>query len=60
MKTYKEDERLKFSDIRELALKEGVEDNKVSIGIWAKQNGYKKKQSKDKNRRNYVYYSKLC
>ena len=33
-------ETITFDDLRELAVKEGIKDNKVSVGMWAKFNGY--------------------
>lgn len=58
MRTYKCDSRLKFEDIRKMALDDGMKDNKVSIGVWAQTKGFIKKQSKDKDKRNYYYYVK--
>lgn len=31
---------LNYDEIRELAIQKGVKDTKVSIGMWAKFNGY--------------------
>lgn len=59
MCTYKEENRMKFDDLRDLALLNGIPDNKIYIGVWAKLNGYIKKSSKDKNRKNYNYYVKI-
>ena len=58
MRTYKCDSRLKVEDIRKMALDDGMKDNKVSIGVWAQTKGFIKKQSKDKDKRNYYYYVK--
>lgn len=60
MKTqYLKNQRILYSDIRKLALLEGVDDNKVSIGIWAKLKGYKKKFSTyGRYRKYYCYYVK--
>jgi len=33
---------LTYNDIRALALRKGIADNKVSIGVWIKFCGYKK------------------
>ena len=33
-------ETITFDELRELAVKEGIKDNKVSVGMWAKFNGY--------------------
>lgn len=32
-----------YKQLRQLALTQGVDDNKISIGIWGKLNGYSKK-----------------
>lgn len=50
--------RILFDKIREQALKAGVKDNRVAIGKWAKENGYIKKESADKDGY-YVYYLKI-
>ena len=55
---YKEEHRMKFADARKLAIANGCPDNKTTIGIWLKFNGYIKKESKDRNRKNYYYYVK--
>lgn len=40
-----------FNEVRELAIKNDSKDNKVSVGIWAKLNGYIKiKKQIDKHR----------
>lgn len=40
-----------FNQVRELAIKDNSNDNKVSIGIWARLNGYIKiKKQIDKHR----------
>jgi len=33
-------ELLNYEQIREIALKQNVSDNRVSVGIWAQNNGY--------------------
>ena len=39
---------LTYAQVRELAIARYVDDNKISIGVWAKQNGYiKKKRHQD-------------
>ena len=39
---------LTYAQVRELAIARYVDDNKISIGVWAKQNGYiKKKRQKE-------------
>lgn len=40
-----------FNEVREIAIKNHSKDNKVSVGIWAKLNGYLKiKKQIDKHR----------
>lgn len=40
-----------FNEVRKLAIKNNSKDNKVSVGIWAKLNGYIKiKKQIDKHR----------
>ena len=36
-----------YEEIREKALKQGITDNKLRVGLWASSNGYIKKQTKD-------------
>ena len=44
-----ENNLLTFQDLRVIAVKNGVPDNKTEIGIWAKNNGYyKMRKQKDK------------
>lgn len=44
-----------YNQIRQLAISKGVADNKVSIGVYAKLQGYKKvKKQIDKIRK--IYY----
>lgn len=50
-------ELLTFSQIAELAKKEICKDDKVSVGIWAKCNGYHRKR-KMKDRKITTYYYK--
>lgn len=48
---------INYQDLRVLAVSQGVSDNKVSIGIWAKANGY----YQIKKRKDYkvtIYYYK--
>ena len=39
-----EDEKLTYQDIRTIALANGIKDNKVSVGMWAKLNGFSNKR----------------
>lgn len=47
-----------YTDIRIEAIKAGISDNKVSIGIWARQNGYYQMR-KSKDKKTTIYYYKL-
>lgn len=47
---------LTYNEIRLLAIHNGIADNKVSIGIWLKMQGYKKVRKQiDKIRK--IYYT---
>ena len=47
-----------YEQVRELALAQHVDDNKPSIGVWAKQNSYLKKR-RQKDNRVYTVYIKM-
>ena len=32
-----------YDEVREMAIKEGIADNRIIIGIWLKMNGYLKR-----------------
>lgn len=49
---------LTYEQVRELAIARYVDDNKISIGVWAKQNGYIKKK-RQKDNRVYTIYIKM-
>jgi len=51
-------ELLTYEQIREIALKQNIPDNRVSIGIWAQNNGFFKKR-KQINKKVLTYYFKL-
>lgn len=51
-------QELTYEQVRELAIAQYVDDNKISIGVWAKQNGYFKKK-KQKENRVYTAYIKM-
>lgn len=51
-------QELTYEQVRELALAQHVDDNKISIGVWAKQNGYFKKK-RQKDNRVYTVYIKI-
>lgn len=44
-----------FEEIKKEAIKRGVEPNNVSIGIWAKINGYVKTRKIEKGKVRYYY-----
>ena len=47
-----------FEELREIAIKENVADNKVSIGLWAKIRGYKKAKREIRNNKFIYLYRK--
>lgn len=51
-------QELTYEQVRERAMAQYVDDNKISIGVWAKQNGYFKKK-KQKDNRVYTVYIKM-
>ncbi len=51
-------ERLTYSQIKEMAIMQGIESNKYAVGMFAKRNGYKKYHTTDKFG-NQGYYYKL-
>lgn len=51
-------QELTYEQVRDLAIARYVDDNKISIGVWAKQNGYIKKK-KQKDNRVYTIYIKI-
>ena len=51
-------EQITFEELRNKALLEGVADNKVSIGLYAKIKGYIKKR-KQVNKKVTIYYLKI-
>lgn len=51
-------QELTYEQVRELALAQHVDDNKISIGVWAKQNDYFKKK-RQKDNRVYTVYIKI-
>ncbi|SFL62129.1 hypothetical protein SAMN05216357_1355 [Porphyromonadaceae bacterium KH3CP3RA] len=52
------DNLINYQDLRVLAVSQGVPDNKVSIGMWAKANGYYKMR-KTKDGKVTIYYYKM-
>lgn len=55
----KEKKYLTYEEIRELALKEQIADNRVSVGMWAKFKGYKQ-QRIQRNKELRIYYYLPC
>ncbi|MCD7941385.1 MAG: hypothetical protein LUH50_15765 [Bacteroides intestinalis] len=51
-------QELTYEQVRKLALAQHVDDNKISIGVWAKQNGYFKKK-RQRDNRVYTVYIKI-
>lgn len=49
---------LTFNELAEVAAKDGINKDKVSVGIWAKANGYIKTR-KQINKKVYVGYYKV-
>ena len=45
-----------YDDIRNIALKNGIKDNKVSIGMWAKLNGFSNKRKMTKGKTQIIYF----
>lgn len=45
-----------YEDLREIALQNGIEDSKIVIGLWAKQNGYIKTKKMINNKSFTAYY----
>ncbi len=46
-----------FEELREIAIKDGISDNKVSVGLWAKIKGYKKAKREIRNNKFIYLYS---
>lgn len=51
-------EELTYEQVREFALNKHVDDNKITIGLWAKQNGYFKKR-RQRDNKVYTVYIKM-
>jgi hypothetical protein len=49
-------EYLTYQQLRETALKELIADNKVSVGIWAQNNGYFKTRKQINNKVTTHYF----
>lgn len=45
-----------YSELKELALEQGVTDNQTVIGLWIKNKGYKRKRIMINNERKFYYY----
>lgn len=48
-------EELTYEEIREKALKQGVPDTKLHIGLWAQFNGYVKQRKSRSGKSKYLY-----
>jgi len=53
----KQKELITYQQLKDIALKELIADNKVSVGIWAQNNGYYKIR-KQKDNKVTTYYLK--
>ena len=49
---------LTFDELREMAIKDGIADNKVSVGLWAKIKGYKRAMREIRNNKFVYLYRK--
>lgn len=47
-----------YNELREQAIKEGIADNKVSVGLWAKINGYYKTKREIRDNKFVWLYTK--
>ena len=47
-----------FDELREMAIKDGIADNKVSVGLWAKIKGYKRAKREIRNNKFVYLYRK--
>lgn len=47
-----------YNELREQAIKEGIADNKVSVGLWAKINGYYKAKREIRDNKFVWLYTK--
>lgn len=56
---YKKEERILYSELREKAIADGVNDNITAIGRWIKKNGWVKRQSRGKDKESYYYYVRI-
>lgn len=54
----KETQLLTFNELADLAAKEGIHKDKVSVGVWAKANGYIRTR-KQINKKVYIGYYKV-
>ncbi len=48
-------EEFTYEEIREKALKQGVPDTKLHIGLWAQFNGYVKQRKSRSGKSRYLY-----
>lgn len=53
-----QNELITYKELREQAIKEGIADNKVSVGMWAKIKGYSKIKREIRDNKFVWLYSK--
>lgn len=46
-----------FEELKEIAFNDGITGNKVTVGIWAKMNGYLKKKKQINKKRITLYFN---
>lgn len=51
------EQKFTYSELRDLATKDGVNDNIVAIGMWLKKNGYTKHHYTDKSGKSFYFYT---
>ena len=49
--------RKQYEEIREKALKQGVTDNRLRVGLWASSNGYIKSKRKIQGKVYTIYFA---
>lgn len=51
-------EKLTYQELRELAIKAGIPDHKIAVGMWIKLQGYVKHHYTNKDRKSSYFYTK--
>lgn len=51
-------EKLTYKQLREIAISQGLPDNKITIGIWAKLNGYIRHHIAKPDGKQWYFYTK--